>query len=135
MDKYKSVQMKKILFNIKFLRLYFFITLLSIEFLATTRTNHIVLVEGMWDKLNHFIAFFVLYILLSLAYQNLNIFVKICLLLIFGLQIEVVQDLIGRSLFSSLDILADSIGILTIWSLKRFTKVFSLVRYDNSLDS
>ncbi|MFK5937419.1 MAG: VanZ family protein [Sulfurimonas sp.] len=131
--------MFKILFTANSFKLYFFVCLVAIEFLATTITVHISLVESMWDKSNHFIAFFVLYIFMSLGYYKLSLQVKVAILLAFGLQIEIVQDLTGRSLFSGLDILADSIGvligILTILYLKKFTKVFSLVRCDNSLDN
>ena len=52
--------MIKALFSSKSFLIYFFISLVAIEFLATTTTVHIELVESMWDKSNHFIAFFVL---------------------------------------------------------------------------
>jgi VanZ family protein len=103
--------MLKILLSEKFFKLYLLLCLLAIEFLATTKI-HIEAVESIWDKANHFIAFFVLYVLLSFAYKKLNIITKSLLLLAFGLQIEIVQELIGRSAFSGLDILADSVGIL-----------------------
>jgi len=105
--------MIKRVFSPKSFQIYFYICLVAIEFLATTTTVHIELVENMWDKSNHFIAFFVLYILLSLGYQNLTFFSKVVLLLIFGLQIELVQEFSGRSHFSFLDIFADSVGIFT----------------------
>ena len=98
--------------SVKSFQIYFYICLVVIEFLATTTTVHIELVESMWDKSNHFIAFFVLYVLLSMGYQNLTLQIKTILLLLFGLQIEIVQQYSGRSLFSGLDIFADSIGIL-----------------------
>lgn len=122
--------MIKALFSSKSFLIYFFISLVAIEFLATTTTVHIELVESMWDKSNHFIAFFVLYILLSLGYQNLTLVFKVVLLFVFGLQIEIVQELSGRSPFSTLDMLADSIGILvgilTIYFFKqtKFYKSF-----------
>lgn len=95
----------------KSFRLYFFICLGAIEYLATTSV-HISVVEGMWDKSNHFIAFFTLYVLLSFAFRKLSLVKKVGLLLLFGVQIEVLQQLIGRSAFSGLDIVADSVGIL-----------------------
>ena len=122
--------MIKALFSSKSFLIYFFISLVAIEFLATTTTVHIELVESMWDKSNHFIAFFVLYILLSLGYQNLTLYLKVVFLFTFGLQIEIVQELSGRSPFSTLDMLADSIGILvgilTIYFFKqtKFYKSF-----------
>jgi len=92
-------------------RVAFFITLGVIEYLATT-TQQIEIVSSMWDKANHFTAFFVLYILLSLAYRNLSTTVKIVILLAFGIQIEIVQSFIDGRYFSMLDVLADTIGIL-----------------------
>ena len=92
-------------------RAYLFVTLIVIEFLATT-TIHIEVMESIWDKANHFSAFFVLYILLSYAYKRLNQITKIGLLLAFGLQIEIVQSFIEGRYFSLLDVFADSVGIL-----------------------
>ena len=100
------------LFSARSFQIYFYICLIAIEFLATTTTVHIELVESMWDKSNHFMAFFVLYILLFLGYKNLTLVLKVVLLLAFGLQIEIVQELSGRSSFSVLDVFADSIGIV-----------------------
>ena len=53
-----------------FFRAMFFISIIAIEFLATTTTVHIEIVENIWDKANHFIAFFTLYILISLETQK-----------------------------------------------------------------
>jgi hypothetical protein len=50
----------------------FYICIIAIEYLATT-TQTIKVVENSWDKANHFIAFMVLYILLSFGYKHLNI--------------------------------------------------------------
>jgi len=83
---------------------------LVIEFLATT-TIHIDVVESLWDKANHFSAFFVLYILLSFAFRKLSIGSKVILLLAYGMQIEIVQSFIDGRYFSLLDVVADSIGI------------------------
>ena len=89
----------------------FFICMVVIEFLATTTTVRIEIVENMWDKANHFIAFFVLYILLSLAFKSLSIRLKVLLLLVFGLHIEIVQNFIEGRYFSLLDVVADAVGI------------------------
>jgi len=93
------------------LKILFFFCLVSIEYLATTSIN-ISVVEGMWDKLNHFTAFFTLYILLSLSYNQLEVLKKFLYLVVFGIQIEIVQEFIGRSEFSMLDIVADIVGIV-----------------------
>jgi hypothetical protein len=85
--------MFKLFFKETSFRVYLVITLLVIEFLATT-TIHIEVMESIWDKANHFSAFFVLYILLNFAYRNFKIVTKGGLLLVFGLQIEIVQSFI-----------------------------------------
>ncbi len=92
-------------------KVLFFICLVSIEYLATT-TIQIEMVENMWDKSNHFFAFFVLYILLSLGYLKMDMQVKIYILLTFAIQIEVVQYFIEGRYFSALDVVADAIGIV-----------------------
>jgi len=102
----------------------FYICLVAIEFLATT-TIHIEVVESVWDKANHFIAFFTLYILLTLAYKKLSLKVKVGLLILFGIQIEFVQSFIPGRYFSLLDVVADSIGILIgIVGYKLYKKLF-----------
>ena len=102
--------MLKTLFSPLFFKMYFFACLLVIEFLATT-TIHIEAMESVWDKANHFTAFFVLYILLTFAYRSLTIPIKSLILLAFGLQIEIVQSFIDGRFFSLLDVFADSVGI------------------------
>jgi len=94
----------------KIFQIMFFICLGVVEFLATT-TQHIEIVSSIWDKANHFSAFFVLYILLSLGFLRLSVLLKIILLLLFGMQIEIVQSFIDGRYFSMLDVVADSIGI------------------------
>ena len=95
-----------------FFRAMFFISIIAIEFLATTTTVHIEIVENIWDKANHFIAFFTLYILLSFGFLNLSVAKKTIWLLLFGVQIEVVQHFIEGRFFSTLDVFADFIGII-----------------------
>ena len=115
--------MRKILFSQNSFRIYFLICILAIEFLATT-TIHIEVVESTWDKANHFTAFFVLYILLTFAFKNLNLFVKVVFLVAFGLQIEIVQSFIDGRFFSLLDVIADSIGIVIGVGIHRVLKKF-----------
>ena len=95
-----------------FFRAIFFISIIVIEFLATTTTVHIEIVENIWDKANHFIAFFTLYVLLSFGFVKLSVIKKIILLLLFGIQIEVVQHFIDGRFFSILDVFADSVGLI-----------------------
>lgn len=102
--------MLKKLFTPFWFRLGLFSALAVIEYLATT-TQSIAIVENMWDKSNHFVAFFVLYLLLANAYANFSILKNTLLLFIFALQIEVVQHFIEGRYASFADIVADGIGI------------------------
>ncbi len=86
------------------------LTFLVIEYLALT-PQHIEVIEGLWDKQNHFIAFLVLYVLLSIAYERLTTLKKIGMLVFVGFQIEITQYFIPGRFFSLMDIVADSIGI------------------------
>jgi VanZ family protein len=88
----------------------FFICLIAIEYLATT-TQEIQVVVNSWDKANHFIAFMMLYILLSLGYKHIDLFFKVTILFLFAIEIEVVQYFIPGREFSLLDIVADMIGV------------------------
>lgn len=107
----------------KVFQLMLLICLVSIEYLATT-TMQIKVIEHFWDKFNHFFAFLVLYILLSFAYKNLTLSLKVLILLGFGTQIEIVQHFIEGRESSTLDIFADSVGIfLGIMFEKVKTKV------------
>ena len=90
-----------------------------IEYLALT-PQHIEVLDGLWDKQNHFIAFFVLYVLLSLAYKYFSVQKKVALLVLVGVQIEVTQYFIPGRFFSTLDIVADSIGITIGFVIHRY---------------
>jgi vanZ family protein len=66
--------------RVKFLsKICFFAALLAIDFLAFTPKSPAI-IENSWDKANHFLAFFVLYILLYLGYE-FKIFKNLALLL------------------------------------------------------
>ncbi|MEA3353040.1 MAG: VanZ family protein [Campylobacterota bacterium] len=94
----------------KFFAISFFICLISIEYLATTSLD-IKPIQNSWDKANHFIAFFILYMTLSLGYAKLDVVKKVLLLFIFGFQIELVQYFLPNREFSFLDIFADGVGV------------------------
>ena len=108
----------------KYFKIALLICVLSIEYLATT-TREIEIVSGMWDKSNHFMAFFVLYILLSFAYQHMKTFHKILWLMAFAIQIEVVQYFIEGRFFSFMDVVADTIGMVIGVVIFRFLSNFS----------
>lgn len=82
-------------------RFAFYSAILVIEFLATT-TVEIKAIENSWDKANHFIAFFYLYVALYFAYPRLSNISIVTILLLFAIQIEIVQYFIpGRYSSSS----------------------------------
>jgi VanZ family protein len=88
----------------------FFIVLIIIELLAFKGNDTLNITLG-WDKLNHGVAFMVLYILLSFASKRLNTTAKVLLLLVFAFQIEIVQYFLPYREFSLLDVVADMIGV------------------------
>jgi len=92
----------------------FFITIIAIEYLATT-TQEIQVVQNSWDKANHFVAFMVLYILLSFGYRHIGLVLKVAILFAFAIQIEIVQYFIPGREFSLLDVVADMIGVGIGW--------------------
>ena len=73
------------------------------------------MVQNSWDKANHFVAFMVLYILLSLGYRHIGLVLKVAILFVFALQIEIVQYFIPGREFSLLDVVADMIGVCIGW--------------------
>jgi len=89
----------------------FYICLISIFYLATTPLE-IEPLKNIWDKVNHFVAFFTLYIMLSLAHPNLKLLQKVLILLFYGVFIEFIQFFLPYREFSLLDIVADGLGIV-----------------------
>jgi VanZ family protein len=101
-------------------RVLFFVFLIVIEYLATTSLS-IEVIENSWDKANHFVAFFALFIALSTGFPNIELISRVLLLMFFGIHIEVVQAFLPFREFSLLDIFADFIGVVIgILSLKIF---------------
>ncbi len=102
-------------------RALFIIFIVIIEYLATT-TRAIPALENTWDKANHAFAFFALYDALSLGF-GLRFSREFLILLVFGLQIEIVQSFIPNRDFSLLDVCADCVGIfIGFYFLKYFRK-------------
>ena len=92
-------------------RILFLFFLIVIEYLATTSIS-IKVIENSWDKANHFVAFFVLFITLSTGFPNIKLIGRILLLMFFGIQIEIVQAFLPFREFSLLDIFADFVGVV-----------------------
>ncbi len=89
----------------------FFVCLFTISYLAVATPDEILSLASSWDKANHFMAFSVLYFLLSLSFKNLTLKSKLFLLLLYGFHIEIVQYFIPNREFSLFDVVADFMGI------------------------
>lgn len=74
------------------------------------------------DKVNHGIAFFVLAFCIDNAFPRVRfLLVKVWPLVAYGVAIEVVQRFVSRDP-SLLDLLADGVGIMTYWCLRRWLR-------------
>lgn len=90
-------------------KILFIAFILIIEYLATTQTS-IPAIENSWDKANHLFAFAMLFITMSFGFK-FSFGQKFIILLLYGLQIELIQSFIPNRNFSILDIFADICGI------------------------
>ena len=87
------------------------ITLAIVTYLATTALEFTV-VSSIYDKINHFIAFFVLALLLDFSFPNFNFnMFKIILLITYGFSLEMIQHFLPHKMFSLVDVLADIVGL------------------------
>lgn len=89
----------------------FFIAIIVIDFLAFSSSGVEDHISTGWDKLNHLLAFGVLYVLVSLGFRKWSMKFKVVLLLIYAIHIEMIQYFIPGREFSFLDIFADGVGI------------------------
>jgi len=93
-------------------RFLFFITLMVVTFLATTALEFTV-IPSAYDKINHFVAFLVLALLLDFSFPNSRFnMVKIVSLIAYGFSLEIIQYFLPHRMFSLFDIGADSLGLL-----------------------
>jgi len=87
------------------------ITLAIVTYLATT-TLEFTVVSSIYDKINHFVAFFVLALLLDFSFPNFNFNrFKIILLITYGFSLEMIQHFLPHRMFSLLDVVADIVGL------------------------
>lgn len=99
----------------RYARILLITNLVFIFYSATTRSD-LSEISFNSDKLNHFVAFFILSLLMDLAYPVKTITFKASTLILYGFMIECVQwQLIYRS-FSVWDLVADGTGILAYWT-------------------
>lgn len=72
------------------------------------------------DKVNHFVAFFVLAYLLDQSLPRLRfLLIKFWPLFAYGLLIEVVQSRLSYRDFSLLDLAADAAALVAYWLLRK----------------
>ena len=87
------------------------ITLAIVTYLATTAFEFTV-VSSIYDKINHFVSFFVLALLLDFSFPNFNFNrFKIILLITYGFSLEMIQHFLPHRMFSLLDVVADIVGL------------------------
>ena len=98
------------------------ISLVVITYLATAELGYTVFPFN-YDKINHLATFLVLALLVDFSFPNSRFnSVKIFLLLGYGLSIEIIQHFLPHRMFSMLDIVADSFGLLAYGLLIPFIK-------------
>lgn len=86
-------------------------TLLAVSALALWPSPESLVTTG-WDKANHFIAFFVLLAMLDFSWpRGTSMWVKVLILLAYGLAIELVQAGIAQRFASFWDLAADAVGL------------------------
>ncbi|MCH9048356.1 MAG: VanZ family protein [Proteobacteria bacterium] len=93
-------------------RFLLFITLIVVTFLATSSLEFTI-VPSTYDKLNHFVAFFVLALLMDFSFpgSSFNV-IKVVFLVSYGFSLEIIQHLLPHRMFSLFDIVADIVGLV-----------------------
>ncbi|MFB3116537.1 MAG: VanZ family protein [Gammaproteobacteria bacterium] len=92
-------------------RFLLFITLIVVTFLATTSLEFRV-VPSSYDKLNHFVVFFVLALLTDFSFPGYSFnVIKVIFLISYGFSLEIIQHFLPYRMFSLFDIVADIVGL------------------------
>ncbi len=96
-------------------RLSLSVVLVVISYLAAAKLDYPV-VTSMNDKVSHFLAFYVLALLVDFSFPKKGFgFFKIVPLLTYGIGIEVIQYHLPFRMFSLFDVAADTIGLIFYW--------------------
>jgi len=104
--------MKLSLRQIVYYRVLLCISLVVITYLATVELGYMVFPLN-YDKINHIATFLVLALLVDFSFPNSRFnTVKIFLLIAYGFSLEALQYFLPHRMFSLLDIVADSLGLL-----------------------
>lgn len=92
-------------------RFLLFITLIVVTFLATSSLEFTI-VPSTYDKLSHFVAFFVLALLMDFSFpgSSFNV-IKVVFLVSYSFSLEIIQHLLPQRMFSLFDIVADIVGL------------------------
>jgi VanZ family protein len=99
-----------------------FIYLLATLYLATSEGNGFFL-ASLWDKFKHTASFFVLYILLDIAFCKRHPILLFVLSFLYGVGIEIVQIFLPYRDSSFLDVLANLLGTFSaMWLLTKMKK-------------
>ena len=112
---------------------FFLCACLVFIFYSATTSRDLAEISFSSDKLNHFVAFFVLSLLTDLAYPKNTIKFKAISLFLYGLIIECVQWQLPYRSFSLLDLAADSGGILIYWSAWKLWQTFNPLSQNDRL--
>jgi len=89
--------------------------LVVITCLATANLDH-PMGTSINDKVSHFLAFYTLALLADFSFPKGGFgFIKIVLLLTYGIGIEVIQYHLSFRMFSLLDVAADTMGLVIYW--------------------
>ncbi len=92
-------------------RFLLFITLIVVTFLATTSLEFTV-VPSTYDKFNHFVAFFVLALLMDFSFPGSGFnMIKVIFLISYGFSLEIIQHFLPHRMFYLFDIVADIFGL------------------------
>ena len=114
--------MKLSLRQIVYYRVLLCISLMVITYLATTALEFTV-VSSIYDKLNHFVAFLVLALLVDFSFPNSRFNTdKIFSLIAYGFSLEIIQYFLPHRIFSLFDIAADILGLFAYGLLIPFIK-------------
>ncbi len=114
--------MKLSLRQIVYYRVLLCISLVVITYLAITALEFTV-VSSVYDKLNHFVAFLVLALLVDFSFPNSRFNTdKIFSLIAYSFSLEIIQYFLPHRTFSLFDIAADILGLLAYGLLIPFIK-------------
>ena len=82
-----------------------------ITYLATSALEF-TFISSSYDKFNHFVAFFILALLLDFSFPNFSFnMLKIILLITYGFSLEIIQHFLPNRMFSLFDVVADIVGL------------------------